>query len=116
MTNARATDVWIDGDSYEQYVGRWSRQIAEPFLQWLSLPTGFRWLDVGCGTGALLSAILRTAQPTEAFGVDPSEGFLAIARERLQGRATLLLGSAAQIPLPNASVDVAVSGLALNFV
>src|SRR5262249_54997485 len=42
--------------------------------------------------------------------------FLAIARGRLGDRASLLQGSAAQIPLADASVDVVVSGLVLNFV
>ena len=46
-------DVWAAGDRYEPYVGRWSRLVARAFLEWLDVPDGKDWLDVGCGTGAL---------------------------------------------------------------
>ena len=46
-------DTWSSGDAYEPYVGRWSRLVARDFLQWLDQPESLRWLDVGCGTGAL---------------------------------------------------------------
>jgi SAM-dependent methyltransferase len=49
-------------------------------------------------------------------GVDPSEGFLEKAKKQLVGRVTLHRGSAAEIPLCDASVDVTVSALVLNFV
>ena len=116
MDTASAFDVWNQGDPYERYVGRWSRLVAQPFLDWLAMPRALGWLDVGCGTGALTSAILSAAEPREVFAVEPSEGFLSIARRRLQDKATLLSGNATRIPLPDASVDVVVSGLVLNFV
>ncbi len=34
-------------------MGRWSRLIARVFLDWLAPPPAIRWLDFGCGTGAL---------------------------------------------------------------
>jgi SAM-dependent methyltransferase len=49
-------------------------------------------------------------------GVDPSEGFLKAAAENLAGRATFQQGNATSLPLSDASVDVVVSGLVLNFV
>lgn len=52
-------DTWEKGASYERYVGRWSRRIAPQFLAWLNVPPGRRWLDVGCGPGALSAAILK---------------------------------------------------------
>jgi SAM-dependent methyltransferase len=54
--------------------------------------------------------------PSSVAGVEPSEGFLTTAKENLAGRAALHQGSATAIPLDDASVDVAVSGLVLNFV
>lgn len=44
--------LWASGDAYEPYVGRWSRLVARRFVDWLDLPAGWAWLDVGCGTGA----------------------------------------------------------------
>jgi SAM-dependent methyltransferase len=116
MAGASIDSVWNEGNPYERYVGRWSRPVAAQFLRWLAMPPSLRWLDVGCGTGALASAIVAGAEAKQVFAVDPSEGFLALARQRLHDEATLLPGSAMQLPLPDASVDVAVSGLVLNFV
>ena len=109
-------DTWERGDPYEQYVGRWSRRVAPVFLSWLRIPTNRRWLDVGCGTGALCAAILDHCSPASVTGVEPSEGFLETARKNLLGRAVLYQGSATDIPLGDSSVDVVVSGLVLNFV
>ena len=112
----RVSDTWERGDPYELYVGRWSRKVAPLFLKWLGVPAGKRWLDVGCGTGALSAAILDSCSPAALTGVEPSQGFLATAAERLGGRATLHQGDAQKLPLPDASVDATVCGLVLNFV
>src|SRR5687768_15037020 len=52
-------DAWQAGDSYDLYMGRWSRQVAPRFLDWLGARAGGDWLDLGCGTGALSAAILQ---------------------------------------------------------
>lgn len=116
MSQRHVADAWERGDAYERYVGRWSRRVAPLFLGWLDAPAGRRWLDVGCGTGALCAAILDACAPSTLDGVEPSEGFLEIARQQLRDRVTLHQGSAAAIPLGTATVDVTVSGLVLNFV
>ena len=110
------SDNWDNGIAYEQYVGRWSRRVAPVFLSWLGIPIGRRWLDVGCGTGALCEAIADHCSPSSVAGVEPSEGFLKMARENLAGRAEFHQGSATAIPLVDEAVDVVVSGLVLNFV
>jgi SAM-dependent methyltransferase len=112
----QVSDTWERGDPYEQYIGRWSRRVAPLFLSWLSIPAGRRWLDVGCGTGALCTAIVDHCSPSSMTGVEPSDGFLKTARAHLAGRAALHQSSATAIPLDDASVDVVVSGLVLNFV
>ena len=116
MTSPRPSDSWNAGDPYELYVGRWSHLVAHDFLDWLDLPSSLRWLDVGCGTGALTAAIREKCQPAELIGIDPSEGFLTKARVRLEGNATFRVANAVDIPLHDSEVDVVVSGLVLNFV
>ncbi len=106
---------WSSGEIYESYVGRWSRPVAEDFLGWLGQPAGLRWLDVGCGTGALTSTILRTADPKSVLGVDPSDGFIGYARQTVDDeRATFEVRSAAE--LPDGPYDAVVAGLVLNFI
>lgn len=109
-------DRWTDGDGYEMYVGRWSRKTGTGFLNWLDVPPDLRWLDLGCGTGALTAKILETCQPRSVVGVEPSEGFLALARQSGDERSRFMQGSGEDIPLEDGSVDIAVSGLVLNFV
>jgi SAM-dependent methyltransferase len=116
MQTPQPSDTWQLGNPYERYVGRWSRRVAPEFLAWLDAPAGRRWLDVGCGTGALCGAIVEHCAPASLTGVEPSEGFLKIARETLPSQVTLCQGSATSIPLPDAAVDIAVSGLVLNFI
>lgn len=118
MATTSRHDAWAAGDSYEAYMGRWSRPIAVRFLDWLALPAGLDWLELGCGTGALTQAIVRRCEPTHVLALDPSEGFLAKARESVaDGRVEFRTGDAAGLAaLPRASRDVAVAALVLNFV
>jgi SAM-dependent methyltransferase len=116
MDHTYQVDTWERGNPYEQYVGRWSRQVAPLFLTWLNIPAGKKWLDVGCGTGALCAAIVDRCSPSSVVGVEPSVGFLKSANENLAGSAAFHQGSATALPLGDASVDVVVSGLVLNFV
>jgi ubiquinone/menaquinone biosynthesis C-methylase UbiE len=109
--------VWEVGDAYEQYVGRWSRLVARDFLGWLDRAAGLRWLDVGCGTGALSASLLAAAAPAAVTGIDPSAGFLELARSQLgDPRVRFEQGDAQALPLVDGAVDAAVSGLVLNFV
>lgn len=109
---------WFSGgDAYERYIGRWTRPVADLFLGWLDQPVGLRWVDVGCGTGALTAELLRRASPTSVVGVEPSEAFLRRARTSVShDRAAFLLGDAQDLPLAASRADVIVSGLVLNFV
>jgi SAM-dependent methyltransferase len=111
------TDTWAAADAYEHYVGRWSRSVAIEFIEWLAVPQGRAWLDVGCGTGALSETIARQASPARLNALDASPSYLAQARQHLSGtNARVLLGLAQQMPLRSQSFDAVVSALALNFV
>jgi SAM-dependent methyltransferase len=117
MDTTRRRDAWSAGDCYEPYVGRWSRRVAAVFVERLAVPRGRRWADVGCGTGALTHAILERCDPAAVTGIDASAAFVEHARAHTSdARATFLTGDAQALPLPDASVDAAVSGLVLNFV
>jgi SAM-dependent methyltransferase len=110
-----AREIWSAGDAYEAYVGRWSRPVAEVLLCRLDVPTGRRWLDVGCGTGALTETIRALTDPAHVVGVDASEAFLACARAGPMGPA-FCVADARSLPFADRRFDAVVSALALNFV
>ncbi len=112
------SDRWTGGDDYEAYIGRWSRPVGQAFVAWLDAPAGAAWLDVGCGTGALTATILATAAPDRVVAIDPSAEFVEHARRAIgeDERVAFAVGSADAIPLDDGAIDVAASGLVLNFV
>lgn len=63
-------------------------------------------LDLGCGTGFHLPGFAATA--AHVVGVEPHPDLLALARRRTRslGNVSLLQGTAQEVPLPGASVDV----------
>jgi ubiquinone/menaquinone biosynthesis C-methylase UbiE len=106
-----------DGQAYERSMGVWSRLAGEIFLDWLSVPPGLRWLDVGCGSGAFTELIVERCAPAEAQGIDPSEGQLAFASTRAGTRlAKFRQGDAMALPYADDSFDAAVMALVLFFV
>jgi ubiquinone/menaquinone biosynthesis C-methylase UbiE len=108
---------WNNAALYESYVGRWSRLTAVEFLNWLNMNSGLLWLDVGCGTGALTDAILKTQEPKKVIGADPSESQIQYTWESIQDtRAEFIVSNAESLDVSENSADVLVSGLVLNFI
>jgi ubiquinone/menaquinone biosynthesis C-methylase UbiE len=109
-------DSWESGGPYELFMGRWSLLVAESFIDWLSPSPGLKWLDVGCGSGALSEAIISNHKPAALTAIDQSEDFVKTAQKRLGSRAHCKVGNALSLALDNSSVNIAVSGLVLNFI
>ena len=63
-----------DGASYELMMGRWSRLVGERFLDWVDVPDGGRWVDVGCGNGAFTELVVGRCRPSAVRAFDPSPG------------------------------------------
>src|SRR4051812_24683114 len=116
MTQESSGHVWGNADAYEAFMGRWSRPAADAVLAWLQPDVGLRWLDVGCGTGALTGAILERADPQAVFGIDPSADLLAGAGRIIDSRVTFEVGSAEKLPVAANAFDVVIAGLVLHFV
>lgn len=97
-------------------MGRWSRRLAPQFVSWLRIPGGVRWLDVGCGTGALTNAICMHAHPASVLGCDPSASFIDYARSHSQDvRASFVVAGVGGLPGRADGYGSVSSLLALNF-
>ena len=106
--------MWQNAESYELYIGRWSRQVARVFVPQLSIAPRSRWLEVGCGSGALTTAILELAQPSRVVALDRSPEFVFHTSGSVS--ASFVVADAACLPFEEGRADVAVSALVLNFV
>jgi len=109
-------DLWESGDPYEYFMGRWSLLVGQSFIEWLSASPGKKWLDVGCGTGALSEAVLSTQNPSELIAIDQSEGFVNSAQQRLGTAVHCEVGNAIDLSFQDSKFDLVISGLVLNFI
>lgn len=110
-------ESWDSADAYERWVGRWSRSVAGEFLRWLALSPRLTWADIGCGTGVLTACVLAQYEPLAIVALDASDTFIAQARSIVNDpKARFETGNATSLPWQTDAVDVAVSGLVLNFV
>ncbi|MFE1557617.1 class I SAM-dependent methyltransferase [Streptomyces sp. NPDC058734] len=112
-------DTWAAGDGYERYMGRWSRRVAEVFAASLGVGPGARWIDAGCGTGALAGAVAARCRPGLVLGVDRSAAFVAAAQAAAAPAGApgpvFAVADAQALPVRDGAFDAAVSALALNF-
>jgi ubiquinone/menaquinone biosynthesis C-methylase UbiE len=69
-------------EAYEHFMGRWSHRLALPFLDLARVGSDEELLEVGCGTGSLIAALVARASPQRVVGIDYSEIYAAAARER----------------------------------
>ena len=116
MKTTSLDDEWAAGDAYEAFMGRWSHLLAEEFIRWLDSEPGLTWLDVGCGTGALVSAISNLADPSSVIACDSSESFVYHARRRIVDlRVSMVVAEADGLPENPSGFQLVVSGLVLNF-
>lgn len=105
----------ISGDVYDQFMGRYSRPLSRPFADFAGVRAGTTALDVGCGPGALTTALARLLGPDSVSACDPSATFVAACRDRNPG-VTVLAGSAEELPFADDTFDLVAAQLVLHFV
>jgi ubiquinone/menaquinone biosynthesis C-methylase UbiE len=88
--------------------GRWN-PVAKDIIAHFGLKPGMRVLDIGCGKGFLVKALLAECPDLEVFGLDISLYALMHCPPEIVGR--LHLGTAEKLPFPDGSFDCV---LALN--
>jgi SAM-dependent methyltransferase len=104
----------VAADAYDRFMGRYSVPLAPPFADFAGVVAGQRALDVGCGPGALTTELVARLGTDSVTAVDPSEPFVAAARERHPG-VTVERASAEQLPFEDAAFDTALAQLVVHF-
>ena len=105
----------LPGAEYDDFMGRYSSQLAPLFVDFCDVEGGARVLDVGCGTGALTAVLVQRSGATKVAGIEPEPGLLEVCRSRLPD-ADIRQGPAERLPWPDASFDAALAQLVLSFV
>ena len=106
-----ATDRWTAGTPTRRTSAAGAGPWPPTSSTGSAIAPGARWVDVGCGTGALSAAILERADPVSVVGVDPSADFVARAQAGVVDRraCAFVVGDARRLPVADGSADVVVS-------
>jgi SAM-dependent methyltransferase len=102
---------------YEQFMGRWSRRLALPFIDFAGIAANESVLDVGCGTGSLTFLLPQAAAVREIEGVDFSPVYVEAARSaNSDARIRFSQGDACALSFADGRFDRALALLVLHFV
>jgi SAM-dependent methyltransferase len=101
-------------DAYDRFMGRYAVPIAPKLADFASVAAGQRVLDVGCGPGALTAELVRRLGPAAVAAVDPSDPFVAAARERHPG-VSVQRAAAEELPFEDEAFDTALAQLVVHF-
>ena len=104
----------VAADAYDRFMGRYSVPLAPQLATLADVVVGQRVLDVGCGPGALTTELVGRLGPAAVTAVDPSEPFVAAARERHPG-VSVERASAEHLPFPDQEFDAALAQLVVHF-
>jgi SAM-dependent methyltransferase len=104
----------VAADAYDRFMGRYSVPLAPLFADFAAIRAGQEVLDVGCGPGALTTELVERLGPDAVAAVDPSEPFVAAARERHPG-VRVERASAEELPFPDREFDAALAQLVVHF-
>ena len=102
-----------------EYDAKWSFYVEATLretVKRLSLRPADRVLDVGCGTGALLSCLSKQHRAGQLAGVDPVPEMLAVASRRLPAEVLLRNGWAERLPFDDEQFDVVISCNVFHYV
>lgn len=105
------------GEAYERFLGRWTRGLAAPFVEFATLPGVGDLLDVGCGTGGVSVELARRFPSRRTVGVDIAEPYVGYARARagIDG-VSFELGDATRLRWEDGHFAAALAQLVLNFI
>jgi len=104
----------VAAESYDRFMGRYSVQLSPQLADFAEVTAGQRVLDVGCGPGALTAELVGRLGAEAVAAVDPSEPFVAAARERHPG-VDVQRSEAESLPYPDGVFDATLAQLVVHF-
>jgi SAM-dependent methyltransferase len=104
----------VGADAYDRFMGRYSVPLAPQLADLAAVRADQRVLDVGCGPGALTGELVKRLGRDAVSAVDPSEPFVAAARERHPG-VRVERAAAEELPFEDHSFDAALAQLVVHF-
>ena len=104
----------VGADAYDRFMGRYSVPLAPKLADFAGVAPGQRVLDVGCGPGALTTVLAERLGAEVVTAVDPSEPFVAAARERHPG-VRVERAAAERLPFGDREFDAALAELVVHF-
>jgi SAM-dependent methyltransferase len=104
----------VGADAYDRFMGRYSVPLAPQLADLAAVSAGQHVLDVGCGPGALTAELVARLGPDAVSAVDPSEPFVAAARERHPG-VNVQRAAAEELPFEDRAFDSALAQLVVHF-
>ncbi|HLK18945.1 MAG TPA: class I SAM-dependent methyltransferase [Bryobacteraceae bacterium] len=107
-----------DANKYERFMGRWSRLLARPFLDFANVADSGEFLDVGSGTGALAFTLAERKPRVQVGGIDPSKEYVdyAASKNPSRDRVRFEVGDAQELRFGDGSFDGSLSLLVFNFI
>lgn len=105
-----------DAARYDRTVGLWSRLAGQAVLHWMDVPANARWLDAGCGSGAVTALIVGRCAPASVLAIDPEPRQIEFARRRTDaGAARFEPGDVTAMKgIARGAFDAAIAALVLN--
>jgi ubiquinone/menaquinone biosynthesis C-methylase UbiE len=102
----------VPANAYDRFMGRYSTLLAPLFLDFARVESG-PVLDVGCGPGALTTVLVERFGADAVAAADPSEPFVAAARERQPG-VRVELAPAESLPFEDGEFAAALAQLVVH--
>jgi ubiquinone/menaquinone biosynthesis C-methylase UbiE len=104
----------VAAEAYDRFMGRYSSTLSPQLADFAGVASGQRVLDVGCGPGALTTVLVERVGAENVAAADPSEPFVAAARERHPG-VDVQRANAEELPFAADTFDAALAQLVVHF-